>query len=85
MSINSGLPSPAMLPYNRPIRGKLPQMNREPIYINNDHAKYEALKAHQNKNSKGNDAYKDSLSFPIVSSVAIQHDVGGPWIHGVIK
>ena len=40
---------PATMLFNRPIRGLLPQVNREPIDINNDDAQYKALKAHQNK------------------------------------
>ena len=44
MPHGAGLPSLAMLLFNRPIRGLLPQMNRQPININNDDAQYEALK-----------------------------------------
>ena len=61
--IVTGLPSPATLLLNRPIGGLLPQMHREPIKINNDDAKYEALKACQNKHVKNNDIYKDSSVF----------------------
>ena len=52
-------------------------MNREPININNDGVYYEALKAHQNKYIKENDTCKDSLSFPIGPTVAIQCEDGG--------
>ena len=38
MPIDTGLPSPATLLFNRPIIGLLPKMNREPIDINNDDA-----------------------------------------------
>ena len=75
--INAVLPSLAMLLFNRPIRGLLPEMNREPIKINNDDAQYEALKAHQHKDVKNNDTHKDSLSFPIGSTIAVQHEDGG--------
>ena len=67
-----------------PIRSLLPQMNREPISINNDDAQYEALKVCQNKSVKKKDTHKDSLSFPKGSTVALQHEDGGPWMHRVI-
>ena len=60
-------------------------MNRKPININNDDAQYEALKAHQDEYIKDNDTHKDSLSFPIWSTVAVQHEDGGPWVHRVIE
>ena len=60
-------------------------MNREPININNDNAHYEALKVGQNKYIKGNDTDKDSLPFPVGSTISIQHEDGGSWMHGVIK
>ena len=41
--ITIGLPNPAILLLNRPIRGLLPKMSREPININIDDAQYEAL------------------------------------------
>ena len=83
--IGLGLPSTAILLFNRPIRGLLPQINREPININSKDAQYEALKAHQSKYIKENDTHKDSLSFPIGSTVTIQHEDGGPQMHRVIK
>ena len=33
---------------------------------------------------KNNDTHKHSISFPIGSTVVIQRDDGGPWMHGVI-
>ena len=48
MPIGAGLSSHAMLSWIRVIRGLLPQMNTEPININND-GQYEALKAHKDK------------------------------------
>ena len=84
-SIGTGVPSPATLLLNRPIQSQLPQMNREPININNDDAKYEALKAHQDKYVKNSDTHKDLLSFPIMSTVATHCEDGGPWMHGLIK
>ena len=71
--------------FNKPTRGLLPQMNREHKNINNDDAQYEALKVHKDKYVKDNDACKDSLSFPIGSTVVVKCEDGGPWIHKVIE
>ena len=51
MLIDAGLPSPTMLLFSKPIRVLLPQMNREPININNDNAKYEMYKGTQCNNN----------------------------------
>ena len=36
-----------MMLFSRPVRGLLPQMNREPINVNNDNLHYEALEVCQ--------------------------------------
>ena len=41
--VGAGLPSPATLLFNRPIRAQLSQMNREPITFNADSEYHEAL------------------------------------------
>ena len=41
--VGTGIPSPAMLLLNRPIRVLLPQIGREPMNINKDDAYYETL------------------------------------------
>ena len=43
----------------------------------------EALKGDQDKYAKNSDTYKDSLSFPIRSSVAGNHEKRGTWMHRV--
>ena len=83
--IGPGLPVPATLFFNQPIRALLPQINREPININTEGEHYEALKAHQDKYLKGSDTHKDSLSFPIGSTVTLQWEDGGPWMYGLIS
>ena len=37
------------------------------------------------KYTKGNDTYKDSFYFPKASTVAVQCEDGGPWIHGIVE
>ena len=45
--IATGLPSPAILLFNRPINSLQPQMLRELISINNDDAQYKALQVYK--------------------------------------
>ena len=47
----------------------------------NDGAQYKALKAQQDKYVKNSNTCKDSLSFPMGSTVAVQYKEGGPWTH----
>ena len=81
--MSAKLPSPAMLLFNRPIRGLLPQMNRGPININNDDGQNEALKSHKIKYVKNNDTH--THFFLIGFTIAMQNEQGGPWVHVVIK
>ena len=85
MLIGVGLPSPVTLLFNSPIRGLLPQMNRELININNDATQFEGHKACQGEYVKNIYTHKDSLYFPIGSTVAVPQKDGAPWIHGIIK
>ena len=60
-------------------------MNRKPININNDDAQYETFKSCHHKYIKKNDVCKDSLSYPVGSTVAVQHEDGELWMQGVIE
>ena len=55
--IGTGIPSPAMLLFNRPIRVLLSWFGREPININKDDEYYEALKSRQETYIKNNDKW----------------------------
>ena len=81
----AGIPSPATQFFNTPIRGLLLQMNRDPIRINNNDAQYGAHKACQDKYVKGNDTCKDSLSFCIGHTVAVQCEDWALWMYRVIE
>ena len=82
MPVGTGLPSSARMPFNRPNRGLLLQMNREPINVNNDDTCYEALEAHQKKYDKDNDTQKDPYLFLRGTTVAVhQEDMG----HGCME
>ena len=83
MPMGTWLPSSAKHLFNRPIRALLPQINREPININVDEESHDALKAQQDKDLKGNGTCKDTLSFPVGSTVTVQWEDGVPWMHGV--
>ena len=56
----------------------------EPKKINADDRNYEALKTWQDNYLKGNDTCKASFPFPEESTVAVQVEDVGPWVHGVI-
>ena len=60
-------------------------MNRELNNINADDDEHVALKSHQDKFLKGNDTCKDSLSFPMMSTVTIHQEEGGPCMCRVIE
>ena len=83
--IDTGLPSSAILLFNRPIRGLLLQMNRKPINIYKDDAENGVFKSHQMRYSKDNDICTESLSFDIGSTVAMECKDDRPWMYGVIK
>ena len=54
MLVSTGLPSPAMMLFNRPIRALLPQIGGDPMSISNDDEYYEALKSRQKVYTKNN-------------------------------
>ena len=61
--VGIGLPSPAMMLFNRPIRALLPQIAGKPINVNTGDEYYKALKSRQEAYSKNNDTHKDSALF----------------------
>ena len=82
--VSTGLPSSAIMLFNKPIRTLLPHMGRELINVNNDDDDYEALKSRQEACTKNNDTHKDSTLFSSGSTVAVQIEDGGSWLHGVM-
>ena len=60
------------------------QINREPINFKTDDENYEALKSWQDKYIKGNNTHKGSISFHVGSTVAMQGEDGGSWMHGMV-
>ena len=57
-------------------------MRTEPININNKDVQYWTLEAHQRKYSKDNDTHKEPFCFSAGSTVAVQWEDRGPWMHG---
>ena len=72
MPLGQGLPSPAIILFNHPIRGIMPVINRPPVGINNDDEHHKALIGRQNRNDIGKDTSKSFVSLPIWSTVAVQ-------------
>ena len=63
MPIGTGLLSPATLLLKRLIQALLPHIKRKPIKFNVDDKSCEVLKLQQDKYLRGNDTFKDSISF----------------------
>ena len=80
-----GLPSPATLLFNHPVRGIMPIINGPPIGLNNDNEHYEALNMRQMKNDKIHDTSRMYVSIPIGSTVVVQCEDGGSWTHGTVE
>ena len=76
--VGTGLHSLAVMLFNRPIHGFLPQMKREPIGIDNDDVQYQALEACQNKYNQHDDTCKNPI-FSTGFTVAVQWE---DWGHG---
>ena len=60
-------------------------MLRKPRNVNNNDAKYEASKAHQNKYVKNNDTHKDPSVFSAGFMVAVQWKDRVLWMHVVVE
>ena len=84
MLMCAGLPSPAMMLFNRPIRALLLQICRGLINVNNNDDYHKALKSRQEEYTKNNDTCKDSTLFSSRSTVAVQLEDGVPWMCGII-
>ena len=74
--LGQGLPSPATLLFNYPVRGIIPVMDRPPIDIDEEHHK--ALTNRQYRNDQGNDTFKNLVSLPIGSTVVVQQEDRDP-------
>ena len=70
--LGQGLPSPAMLLFNCPVRDIMPVMDRPPINVDNDDKHHQTLMHRQGKNDQGNDTSKIFMSIPIGSTVVVQ-------------
>ena len=82
--LGQGLPSPATLLFNCPVRGIMSVMDRPPINIDNDDEHHHTLIDRQGKNDQDNDTSKIFMSIPIESTVAVQQEDRGPWTHGTV-
>ena len=81
----SGLPKPATLLFNHPVRGIMPIINRPLIKSSNDGYHYEEWLKRQMKNDKSHDASRNYASIPIGCVVVVQWEEDGPWTHGTVE
>ena len=78
-----GLPCPATMLFNYPIRGIMPVINRLPMGIDNDDEHHKVLIIRQTKDDK--DTSKHFVSLPMGSTVVVQWEDGGSWTHGMTE
>ena len=83
--LGQGLPSPAAMLFNCPIRGIMPITDRIPVGLDNDEEHHEAIIKRKMKDDKNKDTPKNYVSIPIGSTVAVQQEGGGLWNHGTIE
>ena len=62
--LGQGLPSPATMLFNCPIRGIMPVINRPPIGIDNDDKHHKVIIQRQTKNNKDKETSKDFVPLP---------------------
>ena len=84
MPVVAGLPSPATMWFNRPIKGLLPQMSRELINVNSYDMHYVDLEAHQKNMIRTLILKTHPFAFLTGVRVAVQWKDGWLWMHGVI-
>ena len=83
--LGQGLPSPATMLFNCLIRGIMPVINRLLVGSNNDEEHHKVIIDRQSRNDKGDDTSKCFVSLPIQSTVVVQWEDRGAWIHGTIE
>ena len=83
--LGPGLPSPATILFNHPIRGLMSIISRLPVGINNYEEHYAALVNRQMKDGKNQGTPRNYVSIPTGSTAAVQCEGGGLWIHGTVE
>ena len=76
MPLGPGLPSPAMLLFNCPIRGIMPIINRPLIGLNNNEDHFEVLMMRGTKYDKNHDTFRIYPPVPLGSTVVVQCEDG---------
>ena len=80
--LGPGLPSPAMLLFNRQVQGIMPVLDHKLVGQDCDDDHYRKLIDRQHKND--NDTPPVFPYIPIGSAVVVQWEDGRPWIHGMV-
>ena len=82
--LGQGLPSPATVLFNCPIRGIMQVINRLLIHVDNDDEHHKVIIKRQTKMTKTKILPK-MLSLSTGSAVAVQCEDGGQWTQGTAK
>ena len=72
MAIESGIPCPATLLFNQPIRIIMQRLNRAPINYNYHKHHYHVLEERQNKANENDDFVKYSVIIPLGSTIVFR-------------
>ena len=82
MSIDQGLPDPVTIMFNRLVQGIMPVVDQKPLGQDHDDDHHIKLVEIQRKND--NDTLPVFSNVAIGSAVAVQHEDGCPWTHGMV-
>ena len=78
------LPIPAMLPFNRLVRGLLPRYSRLPTMCSNDESNHGTLRRRQPQSNNETGTHINISLLPKGSTVSIPCKDGGTWMHRMI-
>ena len=79
-----GLPSMETLPFNRPVRGLLPNFSMQTILFDGDDSHYATLIKRRSSAAVEKDSHENIPLLSTESAVAVQSADGGPQVHNTI-
>ena len=74
-----------MMLFKCPIRDIMPVISRPLVGIDSDDEHHKVIIKRQTKNEKDKDTSKNFVPLPTGSTVAVECEDGGLWIHGTIE
>ena len=84
-TLGPGLPWPATILFNHPIRGIMPLINRPPVGIDKDGECYEVLVDRKIKDDENQGTPRNYVYISTGSTVVVQHEDGQLWTHNTVE